>query len=425
MQKNKCVKMVPAIMQYRTALRRLVMLSRFGSKPGLERIRKLAFALGNPQKNFRCILVAGTNGKGSTTAMLAKILHKAGYRVGSYFSPSVFSFRERIQVDGKWISKKEFAACAKKAFSHLPSLSQDPPTFFEVMTAIAFLYFSYKKVDYAVLEAGLGGRHDAVNICEPVLSIITSIGLEHTNVLGKTTSKIAREKAGIIRPLTPIVCLVKDKPALHVIKKISRKLGAKFYFARQKHSLLPPSAPFFQQANAACAAKAASILGISNSAISSALLSFSMPARWQKISNRPKIIIDCCHNPPAALALQKDLRKDFSKDKNSPRILLFSSMSDKDYRSTLSFLSPYFDFIVACRLPYKRAAKLEDLKAAALSASCKKGSKNHTRAFAISNPLSALKFCQMLASKKGRILICGSMYLLQFLFGEKEFRLTQ
>ncbi len=403
---------------YESVLRRLVSLSRFGSKPGLARINKLLELLGNPHRSFRTILVAGTNGKGSTAAMLAKILAGAGSRTGSYFSPSIFSFRERIQVGGKWISKKDFAARAKEIFSILPRISGDPPTFFEVMTAMALEHFARENVDYAVLEAGLGGRYDATNAVEPVLSVITSIGLEHTEVLGGTTAKIAREKAGILRAGKPVVCAVKDKAARDELKKIAKRLGSPFFFADKKQ-ISPANlraSGSFQRANAACAAKAAALLRVKPAVIRRALSSFTMPARWQKMSSKPSVTIDCAHNPPAAKAIQSDLARDFAFRSRSPRILLFSAMKDKDYEQVLALLARHFDFIVLCRPPFARTAKIKDLrKAASLT------SKN---TFVIQNPDSALAKSKSLAGKRGRVLVCGSMYLLQFLFGEREFRIT-
>ncbi len=418
---------------YRSALLRLVSFSRFGSKPGLKRINKLLELLGNPQKDFRCILVAGTNGKGSTTAMLARILEGAGSRTGSYFSPSVFSFRERIQVDGRWISKKDFAARAQEVFSLLPSMRPDQPTFFEVMTAMALLHFAREKADCAVLEAGLGGRHDATNAVEPELSIITSVGLEHADVLGRTTRKIAREKAGIIRPGRPVVCAVKDKPALGVIKKISKRLHSPFYLVGEKPARRLRLRGKFQSINAACALKAAELIGAKPIAARAALSSFSMPARWQKISSKPSVIIDCCHNPPAAKAIQEDLKRDFAPlpargrrgNARPPRILLFSAMKDKDYGGMLRLLLPHFDSAVLCRPPYARAAKLTDLKNAASRAILKSGRRARKNAVAAQNPDSALALSKSMAGKRGRVLVCGSMYLLQWLFGEREFRLTQ
>ncbi|MCL6088785.1 MAG: bifunctional folylpolyglutamate synthase/dihydrofolate synthase [Candidatus Marsarchaeota archaeon] len=404
---------------YHSALSRFASFSRFGSKPGLQRIEKILSLLGDPQKDFKCILVAGTNGKGSTTAMLAKILAQSGRRTGSYFSPSVFSFRERIQMNGKWISKKDFAACADEVFALLPPMRSDPPTFFEVMTAMAVLYFAREKADYAVLEVGLGGRFDATNAVEPELSIITSIGLEHTDVLGGTTSKIAREKAGILRSGAPVVCAVKDRPALGEIKKISKRLRSPFYFVEGKSAATfarRAGLPSFQSSNLACALKAAELTGVKPPVARAALSSFSMPARWQKINSHPSVIIDCCHNPPAAKMIGADLRQDFSFRPSSPRVLLFSAMADKEYSAVLRLLLPHFDSVVLCRPPYARAAKIKDLE---------KAVKLAKPAFlSISDPDSALSRAKSLAGKNGRVLVCGSIYLLQWLFGEREFRIT-
>ncbi len=401
--------------------------------------------MGEPQKDVHCILVAGTNGKGSTTAMLADILARAGRPAGSYFSPSVFSFRERIQLDGQPISEEDFASLAETVLALRPRLEGDPATFFEILTAMAFLHFSRRRAAYAVLEAGLGGRLDATNACEPVLSVITSIGLEHTDILGRTTALIAREKAGILRSGKPAVIAVSDPGARTEIQKTARAIHADLYEVRPamghlrteqgraSFSLRLPRGPTlpidlstrgaFQSVNAACAATAAGLLHVEPSIISDSLCSFMMPARWQTIGHWPLILIDCAHNPPAAQAIRPDLARDFSKTRKSPRVLVFSAMADKDYSSVLQTLAPFFDSIILCRPPFARAASLENLQRAAAPAISDSGSRPSVQA--IANPDAALARAKSIAGKEGRILVAGSTYLLQYLFGEREFRLTQ
>ena len=356
--------------------------------------------------------------------MLASIFSAAGQKTGSYYSPSIFSFCERIQVDGRWISEKDFSQLCGEVLAACRKMRDDPPTFFEVMTVMALLYFQKNGVDYAVLEVGLGGRFDATNAVEPVLSIITSIGLEHTDVLGKTTSKIAREKSGIMRGGKSVVCGVKDEDALAEIKKRAKIIGAKFHMSNPRaiSGISLAVHGDFQQTNAATAATAASILGVKGSVVRKTLTNFQMPARWQTISKHPRAIIDCCHNPPAALMIQPDLERDFSPMKNLPRVLLFTSMKDKDHANVLRLIAPHFDTIVLCRPPYKRAATCRELRISALSAADKSDGK--PKIAVVSDPDDALAFSKKLAGKKGRILICGSMYLLQYLFGEREFRMT-
>ncbi|MFH1095656.1 MAG: Mur ligase family protein [Candidatus Micrarchaeota archaeon] len=408
-------------------------------------MRKLLSLLGDPQKDVRCVLVAGSNGKGSTTAMLADILARAGRPTGSYFSPSIFSFRERIQMDGQPVSEEEFASLAQTVLALLPRLEGDPATFFEVMTAMAFLHFSRRRAAYAVLEAGLGGRFDATNACEPVLSIITSIGLEHTDVLGSTRAQIAREKAGILRSGRPAVIAVSEPDAREPIHKIARSIHCDLHEVRPamgrvrieqgraSFSLRLPRGPAipidlatrgaFQAPNAACAAMAAGLLNVEPSVIPTALCSFMMPARWQTAGHWPLLIIDCAHNPPAAQAIRPDLERDFAKMKKSPRVLVFAAMADKDYASVLKALAPFFDFILVCRPPLERAAPPEELKKSARQAVEESGS--DASIGAIAEPDAALARAKSLAGKDGRILVAGSIYLLQYLFGEREFRIAQ
>ena len=178
--------------------------------------------------------------------------------------------------------------------------ADDPLTHFEIVTAMALLYFSREGVEYAVLEVGLGGRLDATNAVSPILSILTSIGLEHTNVLGKTTCSIAREKAGILRPGVPCVCAVQNQSALTEIKKRAKRLDAPLHLVDENEvrSFSLIAAGSFQRRNAAEAAKAARLLGVGPALIRRTLSHFIMPARWQKMSSTPSLLIDCCHNPP-------------------------------------------------------------------------------------------------------------------------------
>lgn len=395
-------------------------LGRYGSKPGLARIGRLLSALGHPEKKFKCILVAGTNGKGSTTTFLASALSASHFKTGSYFSPHVFSFRERIRVNGKNISKKELLACARPVLSLLPSMRNDAPTFFEAATAIALLHFSRQRVGYAVLEVGLGGRLDATNAVSPVLSILTSIGLEHTDVLGNTMAKIAREKAGILRAGVPAVCAVRDEKARAVILSRAKKLRAPLYDVKKPVSFPLRASGFFQRQNAATAMQAARLLGLPPSLARRAIADTRVLARWQKISSRPAVLLDCAHNPPAITAISGDLERDFHFSPSSPRILLFASMRDKDYPAMLRLLLPHFDAVVLCRPPFARAEKIGKLEKAAK----KRAPPSRPFLHAIKNPKAALAFSRRLATPKGRVLACGSIYLLASLFGEPEFRLT-
>ncbi len=395
---------------------------RFGSKPGLGRICKLLSALGHPERNYKCILVAGTNGKGSTTAFLAAALSapRSGRRprVGSYFSPHLFSFCERIRVNGKNISKKELLAAARPVLSLLPSMRDDPPTFFEAVTAIALLHFARAEADFAVLEAGLGGSLDATNAVQPVLSVITSIGLEHTDVLGRTTKKIAREKAGIMRPGVPAVSGVRERAARKEIQTMARRLRAPLreVFSPVRFPLRASGS--YQPFNAALAHQSALLLSVSPPAARRAISRTTLAGRWQTISHHPRVIVDCAHNPPAVEKIQPDLLRDFKPRPSSPRVLLFAAMADKNYPAMLRSLAPHFDSVVLCRPPFARAAKLADLKKAARRAMPR------SKIYSIPRPSAAWAFSRRIATVRGRVLVCGSIYLLSALWGEKEFKLA-
>ncbi len=192
-------------------------------KFGLQGISRLLKELGNPQRKFRSVHIAGTNGKGSTAAMLAAVLTAAGYRTGLYTSPHLINFEERIRIDGRPIPRKSVAELTSRLSR---SIKKQSPTFFEATTAIAFAYFAQKEVDVAVIETGLGGRLDSTNVVKPLLSVITNVTLEHTEILGDTLEKIAFEKAGIIKEKTPCITGVRDDRALAVVKRVCREQHA-------------------------------------------------------------------------------------------------------------------------------------------------------------------------------------------------------
>ncbi len=192
---------------------------------GLTAITELLSRLGNPQNSYKTILIAGTNGKGSTAAMTASILCRAGYKVGLYTSPHLVDVRERIVIDGKKISRKEFY----RTIADVRDKKEQPVTYFEFLTAAAFIYFQRRKIDIAVLEVGLGGRLDATNVCKPLVSVITNIALDHTDYLGNTLESIAREKAGIVKQNGICLTAAKQKKVLEVLKNVCRRRHAKFY----------------------------------------------------------------------------------------------------------------------------------------------------------------------------------------------------
>ena len=314
------------------ALNYLYSLERGGIKPGLKRVKRLLSLLDNPHRGLKSILVAGTNGKGSTAAMIAAILREAGYRVGLYTSPHLLRFNERLCIDGKPIADRELAGLITMLKKRLEADSpQDSPTFFEFATAIAFRYFKDRAVDMAVVEVGMGGRYDATNVLHPEVAVITTIGYDHTDYLGDTIEEIAGEKAGIIKDGSKVVTAVEDGAALGVIEAVAKARAASLYrygrefqvewaangelFYRgdtELDGLRPALKGRFQLANLGCALKAIEILrkagyriGVED--IRAGLGWVEWPARFQLIDGTPRVLLDCAHNPQGAAALAEEI----------------------------------------------------------------------------------------------------------------------
>ncbi len=346
-------------------------LERFGINLGLDRIQFLLDQLGNPQNKFKSIHIAGTNGKGSTAAMTASILKEAGYKVGLYTSPHLFDFTERIKINGKDISKEDFSAGLKqiKKISDHPSISpSSQPTVFEVLTALAFWYFAKKKVDYAIVEVGMGGRLDATNVLVPQVSVITNIDYEHTDVLGKTLSRIAKEKSAIIKPGIPVVTAETKVEPLKVIRNVSRINGSQLFETRslvkgEEAGLDVGSGSRMmgkhQKLNAACAVLALRAVGIKikKSVIKKGLSKTKWPGRFQIISKRPLIIVDGAHNPAGAKNLRVTIQEMFRQKFN----VIFGCQQDKDYQKVLQELLPVASQIILTRSSHKFAQKIKPL----------------------------------------------------------------
>ena len=270
-------------------------------KPGLDRIKKLLITLKNPEKNFKSIHIAGTNGKGSTAHLLSSIIQESGYKVGLFTSPHLIDFRERIKINGKLILKKEVK---KFVIENMDFLIKNDNSFFEMTTAMAFDYFSKNKVDIAIIEVGLGGRLDSTNVITSNLSIITNISLEHTEFLGETLEEIAKEKAGIIKRKVPVVIGEKDNKTEKVFKKIALKMGSKIVFASEyNYSYDNLIEIFYQKKNlktVLTSLQFLNFLNIDKKHIKSGLKNYqnktNFKGRWQVLNNRPKVVLDVCHN---------------------------------------------------------------------------------------------------------------------------------
>lgn len=347
-----------------------------GSKPGLSRTRELLSKMGNPQNRLRFVHIAGTNGKGSTSAMLASILECAGLKTGLYTSPFLFRFGERMKVNGEAISDDDLAAitefCAPLALS-----MEDRPTEFELVTAIAFEFFLRQKCDIVVLETGMGGRLDSTNVIEkPLCSVITNIGLDHTRELGDTVEKIAGEKAGIIKRGCPTVvydlpenvfevisahCLELNSPLTSAdftaILPISDSRGGQTFSYKNFDNLELPLLGAHQLKNAAVALETINILrcfGIETdiNAVKAGLKQTTWPARFEIISENPFFVVDGGHNPQCAETVAENLFKYFP---DSKRIILLGVLADKDYMGLAEMLAPAADAFVTITPQSSRA----------------------------------------------------------------------
>ena len=416
-----------ALPSYAHALQEIYSLDKFGSRLGLERIKRILQALENPQNNYRCILVGGSNGKGSTAGMIGAVLREDGAKVGTYFSPQIERFEERFRVDGKNATRREIADAYEKVRAAADKVAPEA-TFFEIITAMSLLIFAAKKVEYAVLEVGLGGRLDATNAVEPEVSVLTSLSIEHADVLGNTIEKIAHEKCGIARRGKPLICgAVSGRAGLAVGKECAHA-GADAIFIedeveisnarenRGKHSFdaaydgkkysVSLAAPGkFQVSNACCALVACSLIGAKKRAIEKGLGS-ALP-RF-RLERRGNVLLDCAHNPEAASALAGEVARIRVRGK---KVLLFSAMKDKDHASVLRTLAPLFDTVVVTEVKLDRREKMGLLAKAAQGAHEER------------DAMKALLRAKRIAGKDGLCVVAGSIYLLAELYGKDSIKI--
>lgn len=343
-------------MTYKETLRYIHSVCWKGSRPGLERITELCRRLGDPQKKLKFVHVAGTNGKGSTSAMLTSILRESGKKVGTFTSPFIFDFRERMCVNGEMISEEDLSKATEFVRPHADAM-EDSPTEFELITAIAFVYFMWQGCDVVVLEAGLGGRLDSTNVIDSAeASVITSIALEHTEYLGDTTEKIAAEKAGIIKEGSLVVAGKTDEGAAAVIKAKAYEKNCRYYtpdYSLIKNlnvSLAGCTFDYdtieninislvgsYQADNAALAITAARAMGIDDGTIKAGLAKVKWAGRFEVLSDDPVVIYDGGHNIQCAEAVAETLRALDCKRV----VMLTAVMADKEYHKMAEILSPF------------------------------------------------------------------------------------
>lgn len=363
-------------MNYQQALKYIGEMSRYGSVPGLDSIRELCRRLGDPQKRTPVIHVAGTNGKGSTLAYLSAILTSAGYRTGSYSSPAVFDYRERFAVNGNMIAKAAFARLletAAKAADEMEAEGLAHPTAFEIETALAFCFFAEKKCDLAIVETGMGGLLDATNLIEkPLVSVLTSISMDHMQFLGKSLAQIAGHKAGIIKEGCPVVSAAQKPEAAEVIERIAKErhapllvadaggaakiryglTGQSFHYGSYQN--LKISLPgVWQIENAVLAVETVRILNRQGISVSEAALREGLAgARWTGrltvLAKKPYFIIDGAHNEDAAAKLAKSLSFYFTNEK---KVFIIGVLGDKEYGKIVLALAPMAEQIIAVTPP--------------------------------------------------------------------------
>jgi dihydrofolate synthase/folylpolyglutamate synthase len=413
-----------AVTAYENCLTAMYGLRRFGIKLGLETIRHILSHLGDPHLNFRTIHIAGTNGKGSVAAMLSEILHAAGYRVGRYTSPHLERFNERICINNAPIADADVITGYERVAA-IKDLDRQP-TFFEFATAMALDQFGREKLDWAVVETGMGGRLDATNVLRPTLSIITNISLEHREYLGNTIAAIAREKAGIIKPMVPLVTGVRQPSARQVVYGQARKhkapafragsdfrcrrlaSGAFNYYGMAKtyRNVKLNLAGEHQVDNAALALAACEVLmqtasvEIPEQAILRALAATSWPGRLEIVSHSPEVILDGAHNLTAARALARHLRKQYA---NRRITLVVGILDDKPSEAILKELAPACRRMVVTQPQIDRANSAERLSMSA---------KTHlSDVTTIGDVASAVRHALETSQKNDVICIAGSLYV--------------
>ncbi|HTR48727.1 MAG TPA: folylpolyglutamate synthase/dihydrofolate synthase family protein [Verrucomicrobiae bacterium] len=436
-------------MTYEESVRALMALGRELAAPqqarvqkfGLANITTLVQALGNPHRAAPCVHIAGTNGKGSTAAMLESILRAAGFRTGLYTSPHLERINERIRINGQDISDEEFAAAWTRVQSVIESLLANGklaahPTYFECITALAFVAFAERGVNFTVFEVGLGGSLDATNIVEPLVAVITSIDFDHESFLGHSIAEIAAEKAGIIKSGALVASSVERPEAREVIARRCKDVGANLIevdaawrleevrasggcyravavstASRRRISLEPALAGRFQVRNALTAATAAQLLvergfAITDDAIRSGIRAAKWPGRLERLSERPAVYLDGTHNPAGAKELLRFWDENFAGHRI---VLVYGAMRDKAVDEIAGILFPAVDRVILTQPLQPRAISAPLL--AEMTGHLAKSS------LVVADPADALECAIEMASPDDAVFATGSLYLVGDLRG--------
>jgi dihydrofolate synthase/folylpolyglutamate synthase len=418
----------------RSAIEQIHSFERFGSKLGLERIGALMSRLGDPQDGVKIIHVAGTNGKGSVCRYIYSVLRRHGYRTGLYTSPFVVSFFERIEFDGTCITEEELEECTREVMARTEEMiaeGLESPTEFEVLTAVAFLYFSKKNAEFLVLEVGLGGRGDSTNVVkQPTVCIISSISLDHTDRLGNTLPEIAREKAGIIKTGCPVIINVRDADAAKAIAETAyerraplidagrikargvMKSASGYSFSAdifgKAYSDVRLSMPGMHQVeNAVCALcaiellRSKSLITTDGALIREGMAEARQPGRFEVLGDRPVIVLDGAHNPAGAAAMA-ETALDLFKGK---RILLVAGvLRDKELPAMIEHFDRVADAYIATEPDNERRLSVAELYDALL--------RTGKPCSAAVDPLRAAREALSRGNEFDVIIVSGSLYLL-------------
>ncbi|NME83246.1 folylpolyglutamate synthase/dihydrofolate synthase family protein [Clostridium sp. SM-530-WT-3G] len=421
-------------MIYEEAMKYISSIGKFGSNYGLKRTFRLLELLGNPDKKLKLIHVAGTNGKGSTTAMITKVLRGMGYKVGMYTSPYIEEFEERIQINGENIPKEKLVSLlveVKEAVEKVIKEGYDHPTQFEILTALMFLYFYREKVDYGVVEVGLGGALDSTNVLTPIVSVITSISYDHMNILGDTIEEIAEQKAGIIKEGIPVVVYPEEKNVQDVIVKKTEEMNSRIRLVQKNsvkllninrddiyqevqvstmkndYKVKLPLLGAHQMLNLAVVLNTIEVIfegqneKLNVKLVEKSLEDVEWKGRLEVLNKKPLIVIDGAHNIDGIKSLTYNVNKYF-KYKNM--ILLLGILADKQVDEMIKEIVPFAEKVYALTPHSDRAQLSQELK--------NKIVKYNKNVIAIESYEEAVSKAISEADEDDLILISGSLYMI-------------